>query len=80
MRVQELIDILRDHPADAEVELAIVAPILEDSEEITVDRFDIAGIMPWTDDDGDNVWLIAAEEDEHVEMFFDALDDQEAGD
>lgn len=78
MLVHELIDILRDHPPDAEVELAVIAPVTTESDEITVDRYDIVGVMPWTDDEGTSVWLITAEEDEDLETFLDALDDDHA--
>lgn len=81
MRADELIDILRDYPAEAEVELAIVAPILEENDEITVDRFEVAGVMPWTDDDGtQSLWLISSERDEDVDTFLDALDDHDDDD
>ena len=51
MRVSELIDMLKDQPPDAEVELAIVAPVDDDSEDITVDRYSVEGMLPWEDDD-----------------------------
>ena len=35
MRVQELIDMLRDQPPDAEVEIAIVAPVVDGDDDIT---------------------------------------------
>ncbi|MBK8333265.1 MAG: hypothetical protein IPL07_13025 [Acidimicrobiaceae bacterium] len=48
MRVSELIDLLKDQPPDAEVELAIVAPVGDDSDEdITVDRYSVEGMLPW---------------------------------
>ena len=37
MRVSELIDILRNQPPDAEVELAVVSPLTDD-DNVTVDR------------------------------------------
>jgi hypothetical protein len=43
MRVSELIDILRDQPSDAEVELAVIAPVAEDADDITVDRYVVEG-------------------------------------
>ena len=47
MRVSELIDMLKDQPPDAEVELAIVAPVGDDSDEdITVDRYSVEGMLP----------------------------------
>ena len=87
MRVQELIDILRDQPPDAEVEIAIIAPVADDDDDITVDRYSIDGMLPWHDenedgdDDGDSdsdsdelvIWLIGGEEDD-VEDFLDALE------
>jgi hypothetical protein len=81
MRVSELIDMLKDQPPDAEVELAIVAPVSPDDEEdITVDRYSIEGMLPWQDDDDDGnpeelvVWLVGGE-DNDVEAFLDALED-----
>ena len=81
MRVSELIDILRDQPADAEVELAVVAPVADDADDITVDRFAIDGVLPWEDDeeDGDEggtaIWLIGGE-DADVDVFLDAIEQQ----
>ena len=46
MHVRELIDILSDQPPDAEVELAVVAPVDDDSEDITVDRYPVDGVLP----------------------------------
>ncbi len=51
MRVNELIDILRDQPPEAEVELAVVAPVDDEAEDITVDRYVIEGVLPWVDAD-----------------------------
>ena len=75
MRVSELIDFLRDQPGDSEVELAIVAPVDEESDDITVDRYHIDGVMPWRDegDDGDIVWLVGGEDDD-VDVFLDAIE------
>ena len=39
MRVSELLEMLRDQPPDAEVELAVVAPVDDTHEDITVDRY-----------------------------------------
>jgi hypothetical protein len=81
MRVSELIDILRDQPADAEVEIAVVAPVTEDADDITVDRFAIDGVLPWEDEaDGDDegglaIWLIGGE-DADVDVFLDAIEQQ----
>ena len=79
MRVSELIDMLKDQPPDAEVELAIVAPVNEDDDEdITVDRYTVEGMLPWQDDDDEElvIWLVGGEEAD-VEAFLDALEEQE---
>jgi hypothetical protein len=78
MRVSELIDILRDQPGDAEVELAVIAPVAEDADDITVDRYIVEGVLPWEDrdDDGEtelSIWLIGGEGDD-VETFLDAIE------
>ena len=80
MRVSELIDILREQPPDAEVELAIVAPVTDDADDITVDRYEIDGVLPWEDEaEGDDegglsIWLIGGE-DADVDTFIDALEE-----
>jgi hypothetical protein len=77
MRVSELIDILRDQPGDAEVELAVIAPVAEDADDITVDRYVVEGVLPWEDHDAGEpeltVWLIGGEGDD-VETFLDAIE------
>jgi hypothetical protein len=83
MRVHELIDILSDQPADAEVELAVIAPVEDGSEDITVDRYFIDGVLPWEDDDDDTdgdddegeltIWLVGGEEAD-VNAFLDAIE------
>ena len=75
MLVSELIDILRDQPADAEVELAVVAPVSDDAEDITVDRYAVDGVLPWDDgdDEGIVIWLIGGE-DADVDVFLDAIE------
>lgn len=81
MQVSELIDILRDQPADAEVELAVVAPVTDEADDITVDRFAIDGVLPWEDEaEGDDeggltIWLIGGE-DADVDVFLDAVEQQ----
>ena len=55
MHVRELIDILNEQPPDAEVELAVIAPVDEESDDITVDRYPVDGVLPWNDDD-DEGW------------------------
>ena len=59
MRVNELIDILSDQPPELEVELAVIAPIDESSDDITVDRYFVDGVLPWQDPDDD------ADDDDH---------------
>ena len=83
MRVSELIDMLKDQPPDAEVELAVVAPVGEDEDEdITVDRYGIEGMLPWRDEDEDGnedevvIWLVGGEDDD-VEAFLDAIENRE---
>ena len=80
MRVSELIEMLRDQPPDAEVELAIVAPVDEaEDDDITVDRYVIEGMLPWQDEDEEGneeelvVWLVGGEEND-VEAFLDAIE------
>jgi len=85
MRVSELIDILRDQDPESEVELAIVAPVDDDSDDITVDRYTVEGVLPWEpdeaseDDEGVTVWLVGGEE-EDVEAFLDAVESDDDGD
>jgi hypothetical protein len=78
LTVAELIDILSHHPADAIVELTIVAPIVDGDDDVTVDRYHIDGVMPWRDEDDDDdvVWLIGGENDD-VDAFIDALEQPE---
>lgn len=75
MRVNELIDILRDYPPELEVELAIVAANDPESPDISVDHYSVDGVMQWRgeDDDDDVVWLIGGETDD-VEDLLDALE------
>ena len=86
MRVHELIDILSDQPADAEVELAVIAPVEEESDDITVDRYFVDGVLPWQDpeDDEDSenpgeltIWLVGGE-DADVNVFLDAIEQPDA--
>src|SRR6478735_3835701 len=85
MRVSELIDILRDQDPESEVELAIVAPVDDDSDDITLDRWTVAAVLPWEPDDADEddegpvVWLVGGEDDD-VEAFLDAVEDEDDGD
>ncbi|CAN5440331.1 hypothetical protein BH18ACT3_BH18ACT3_28860 [soil metagenome] len=78
MRVNELIDFLRDQPADSEVELAIVSPVDDDADDITVDRYVIDGVLPWSDaetetDDTVTIWLVGGDDDD-VDAFLDAVE------
>ena len=80
MRVIELIELLKDQPADAEVELAIVAPVVDENDDITVDRYSVEGMLPWQDDepdedneDGLTIWLVGGEDDD-VDAFLDAIE------
>lgn len=83
MRVSELIEMLKDQPPDADVELAVVAPIVDDDDEdITVDRYSVEGMLPWRDEDEEGneeevvIWLVGGEDDD-VEAFLDALEQHE---
>jgi hypothetical protein len=75
LTVAELIDMLSQHPADAIVEMSIIAPVGEGDDDITVDRYHIDGVMPWRDDDDDTdvVWLVGGE-DADVDTFLDAIE------
>jgi hypothetical protein len=82
MRVHELIDILSDQPADAEVELAVIAPVDPGSDDITVDRYFVDGVLPWEDDEDDDepeltIWLVGGEEPD-VNAFLDAIEQPDA--
>ena len=71
----ELIDMLQQHPGDAVVEMAIIAPVDANDDDISVDRYNVDGIMPWADDESDGpiVWLIGGE-DADVDVFVDAIE------
>jgi hypothetical protein len=78
--VSELIDILRDQPGDAEIEIAVVAPVGDDDGDITVDRYPLEGVYPWSEADPDSpdadptsIWLICGDDDD-VDEFIDALE------
>jgi hypothetical protein len=75
MLVRELMDILRDQPPESEVELAVIAPVEESADDITVDRYPVDGVLPWNDDDSEEivVWLIGGE-DADVDAFLDAVE------
>lgn len=78
LTVAELIDILSEHPGDAIVEMAIIAPVQPDDDDITVDRYHVDGLLPWSDDDateGDpgTVWMVGGD-DQDVDTFLDAIE------
>jgi len=82
MRVHELIDILSDQPPEAEVELAVIAPVDEAADDITVDRYFVDGVLPWEDTEDENgeaidgeysIWLVGGEEKD-VNAFLDAIE------
>ncbi len=75
MNVRQLIDILQGYPPETEVELAVVAPIADAHDPMEVDRFDVAGVLPWEEDDGEVVlWLVSGEDDD-VEAFLDWVEE-----
>jgi hypothetical protein len=79
MNVRELIEILRDYPEETEIEMGIVAPV-GDADEIAVDRYPVAGVLPWTDEEeegGETVLWLVGGEDEDVEAFLDAIEEDE---
>ena len=75
LTVAELIDMLSHQPGDAIVELSIIAPVRDGDDDITVDRYNVDGVMQWSDDDddGDVVWLVGGE-DADVDLFIDAIE------
>jgi hypothetical protein len=76
MNVAELIDILRDFDPETIVEMAIVAPVAPDADEITVDQFEVEGVMlrDPADSGGEQVvWLIGGDSND-VEEFIDAME------
>ncbi len=74
LTVAELIDILSHHPSDAVVEMSIIAPVQDGDDDITVDRYNIEGVMPWQDEGEDEVvWLVGGE-DADVDVFIDAIE------
>jgi hypothetical protein len=75
LTVAELIDMLSQQPGDAIVEMSVIAPIREGDDDITVDRYNVDGVMPWHDDDDADsvVWLVGGE-DADVDLFIDAIE------
>jgi hypothetical protein len=85
VNVRELIEILKGYDEETEVELAIVAPVGDGDDEIAVDRYPVDGVLPWDGEDADedgedapgpSLWLVGGEEDD-VEAFMDALEDDD---
>lgn len=77
MNVAELMDILQDLDPETVVEMAIVAPVTVDSEDITVDQYEVEGVLPRDPADhggGLVVWLIGGEAHD-VDEFIDAVED-----
>jgi hypothetical protein len=78
MNVGELIDILRDLDPETAVEMAIIAPVDERSDDITVDQYPVEGVLPRDPRDHEGnpmVWLIGGEADD-VDEFIDAIESQ----
>jgi hypothetical protein len=78
MNVGELIDILRDLDPETAVEMAIIAPVDDMSDDITVDQYPVEGVLPRDPRDHDGnpmVWLIGGEADD-VDEFIDAIESQ----
>ena len=70
------VDILRDFDPETIVEMAIVAPVSAEADEITVDQFEVEGVMlrDPADSDGEQVvWLIGGDSND-VEEFIDAME------
>lgn len=80
MNVRELIDFLSEQDPDAEVELALVAPVDHDNpDDVSVDRYPVLGMLPWRDDDSGEdeivIWLIGGESEDFDDLL-QALDEQ----
>lgn len=75
MQVRELLDILAEQDPASEVELAVIAPVEESADDITVDRYTVEGVLPWVDDGEDLpvIWLIGGA-DSDVDVFLDAIE------
>ncbi len=64
----------------------MIAPVEEGSDDITVDRYFVDGVLPWQDAEDDeesespgelSIWLVGGE-DADVEAFLDAIEQPEA--
>jgi hypothetical protein len=73
MRADELIEILKELPADAEVVIAVVEPVEDDSEEISLKRYDLDLLLPEAEDG--EAWLVVGEEAD-LDAFLDAIDSE----
>lgn len=77
MNIGELMDILKDLDPETSVEMAIVAPVASESDEITVDQYPVEGVLPRDPADHEGalvVWLIGGEPQD-VDEFIDAVED-----
>lgn len=77
MRADELIEILKDLPADANVVIAVVDPVDNDAEEISLRRFDLDLLLPEAEDG--EAWLVVGEEAD-LDAFLDAIDSDDGDD
>ncbi len=74
MKVRELLDVLRDYPADLEVELVVVCPVDRAGDPVEVDRYSVGAVLTWQDTDespAELAWLVGGE-DEDLEAFLAA--------
>lgn len=77
MRADELIEILRDLPPDANVVVAVVDPVTEGADEVTLRRYDLDVLLP-EGDEGES-WLVVGEESD-LDAFLDVIESGEDGD
>ena len=78
MRIAELLDILRDYPPEWEVELAVIAPVEDESPQILIDHYSVEAVLAWQDDGSDEklLWLVGGEDD-NVDAFLDEYDTED---
>jgi uncharacterized Zn finger protein len=76
MRADELIQILKELPADAEVVIAVVEPVDNDADEISLKRYDLDVLLPEAEDG--EAWLVVGEEAD-LDAFLDAIDGDDEG-
>lgn len=77
MRADELIEILKELPGDANVVIAVVDPVDTEAEEISLKRFDLDVLLPDAEDG--EAWLVVGEEAD-LDAFLDAIDSDEDDD